>query len=423
MKYFLLLLLIFHQSARGQSSIEQYISETAIPVLSIQPDTSYDTDLDAVAAKLGDARILLLGEQDHGDAASFLAKTRLIRYLHEKKGFNVVVFESDFFGLNEGWDQSAKTPEAIYAFMRKNITRVWSYCDGFSYFEQQLVPGSFQTKAPLQLSGIDNQLALSYSAKNLRPLLDSILRLRKLPLTNEPAYTTVLLPVVDSLTAKLFYKKSASFYGTAEQYLARLQQELISAGYQDDFWTMVVENLLHLSSQFRLMPDNPEAARNERDQQMARNLQWLCRVKYANEKIIVWAQNFHISRNAGQYASRDLNKVISMGTYFTNDSLLSRQTYVMGITSANGQTGWAGTAPHAVEAPPKNSFENKIPENFPNAFVDFTAWNAAHPDSKSNFNMNGSVFYLHKKQSLPWHRIFDGVLFIRTMTPCSILHD
>lgn len=209
MKYFLLLLLIFHQSARGQSSIEQYISETAIPVLSIQPDTSYDTDLDAVAAKLGDARILLLGEQDHGDAASFLAKTRLIRYLHEKKGFNVVVFESDFFGLNEGWDQSAKTPEAIYAFMRKNITRVWSYCDGFSYFEQQLVPGSFQTKTPLQLSGIDNQLALSYSAKNLRPLLDSILRLRKLPLTNEPAYTTVLLPVVDSLTAKLFYKKSA----------------------------------------------------------------------------------------------------------------------------------------------------------------------------------------------------------------------
>ena len=79
-----------------------------MPIASIQPDLVEFSDLDAVGAAIGDARIVMLGEQDHGDGATFLAKTRLIKYLHEEKGFNVLAFEADFFGLNEGWSQLPK---------------------------------------------------------------------------------------------------------------------------------------------------------------------------------------------------------------------------------------------------------------------------------------------------------------------------
>ncbi len=41
--------------------------------------------------------MVLLGEQHHGDGATFQAKTRLVKYLHEQKGFNVLVWESDVY--------------------------------------------------------------------------------------------------------------------------------------------------------------------------------------------------------------------------------------------------------------------------------------------------------------------------------------
>jgi erythromycin esterase-like protein len=41
----------------------------------------------------------LLGEQNHGDAPALFAKTKLVKYLHEKHGFNILAFESDFYGL------------------------------------------------------------------------------------------------------------------------------------------------------------------------------------------------------------------------------------------------------------------------------------------------------------------------------------
>ena len=93
---------------KAQKDIKDYVKLNTNSVTTIDPkDTDY-SDLEAIGNAIGDARIVMLGEQDHGDAPTFLAKTRLIQYLHEKKGFNVLAFESDFFGLNYGWDQIKK---------------------------------------------------------------------------------------------------------------------------------------------------------------------------------------------------------------------------------------------------------------------------------------------------------------------------
>ena len=73
--------------------IKDYVKKNLHIVNSINPkDTNFD-DL----VEIGDAKLVLLGEQCHGDGDTFAAKSRLVKYLHEKKGFNVLAFEADFF--------------------------------------------------------------------------------------------------------------------------------------------------------------------------------------------------------------------------------------------------------------------------------------------------------------------------------------
>ena len=103
-KLIISLLLYIHlmNFAIGQNQVKKFVEQTAVSISTIDPDSTNFSDLDVIGNAIGDSRIVMLGEQDHGDAPTFLAKTRLIKYLHEKIVFNVLAFESDFFGLNYG---------------------------------------------------------------------------------------------------------------------------------------------------------------------------------------------------------------------------------------------------------------------------------------------------------------------------------
>ena len=76
-------------SAGQQENLEQYIFRQAKEINSTGSNFEALTFLDIV---LKDKRIVLLGESSHGTEEYSQTKFQLIRYLHEKLGFNVLLF-------------------------------------------------------------------------------------------------------------------------------------------------------------------------------------------------------------------------------------------------------------------------------------------------------------------------------------------
>src|SRR5207248_6952503 len=71
------------EPAGPSDSRSDWLKKRALSVRSIDPADDDFTDLMPLRDFIGNARVVQLGEQSHGDGAAFLAKARLIRFLHE----------------------------------------------------------------------------------------------------------------------------------------------------------------------------------------------------------------------------------------------------------------------------------------------------------------------------------------------------
>jgi len=413
---FLLSAVLLFSVSHGQSSLKEYIQQSAIAISTIQPDATDFSDLESIGNAIGDAKIVMLGEQDHGDAPTYLAKTRLVKYLHEKKGFNVLAIESDFFALNRGWEQLPKDSATMTAYLNYNIFPIWTGCDACFPLFRQYVPRTFETSSPLQIAGFDNQMIMPYS-KELPHQLDSVLLSLQLPVTKTPEYRQQIIPMLDSLRKWWYSKPDYALFDQCATRLRQLKQEASQKLDANNFWLQVIDNLIQENEHFRYLKDknkNTKYSNNIRDIQMAENLAWLTKVKYPNEKIIVWAASEHISKTR-ENLPNNKRKLITMGGAFTTDAALAAKTYILGFSSYEGTAGRLGFPDYPLPQPKKESFENWIRSKGAYSFVDFKKYQQAHTDDEE-FYMSG---YNHFNVEAPWTRIFDGMFYIDKMYTCK----
>jgi len=74
--------------AQDRSARIGWLLRNAVPIRSIDPTIPDDdfADLKPLVAAVGRSRMVVLGEQSHGDGATFLAKGRLIKVPSSKDG-------------------------------------------------------------------------------------------------------------------------------------------------------------------------------------------------------------------------------------------------------------------------------------------------------------------------------------------------
>jgi erythromycin esterase len=422
--YWVLLPGLLAQQAQGQAVIKSYVQRTQVPIASIQPGFTDDADLAAIGQAIGQARVVMLGEQDHGDGATFLAKTRLVKYLHEQKGFTVLAFEGDFFALNQGWESLPKEAAKMAAFLYKNIYPYWSDCRECDELLYTYLPQTYRTAMPLRVAGFDNQLYASFSRRVLPGYLDSYLAQQGVAYGGSRTYQTFWRPFLDTLSQPWrFSRKPATALiadkpGKLRRFVAGLDtiwQQLPPAS-RGTYGGRLLENLGVLARESAVFTEDDNATDSIRDAQMARNLDWLVNEKYPHDKILVWAASSHVAKGPGS-AYQQPRVITRMGVHFMAKPENVRQTYVLGFSSKWGMTRRVQAAqPTAVKRPPKDSFETWINNGLPYAFVDFKEFHAQFPQSTEFFWLAGPH---HEHELADWTAVYDGIFFIREMTPCG----
>ena len=122
-------------SSESAIEIDRYVH--SVPCTVQMPDTATDF-LCFLDEELKNKRILLLGEQLHQDGATLQMKTRMVRYLHEKLGYNVILYETglyDMYLMNQDGRQRMNPSKAVWTFWwGSNETKsLWEsfYCLGW----------------------------------------------------------------------------------------------------------------------------------------------------------------------------------------------------------------------------------------------------------------------------------------------------
>jgi erythromycin esterase len=415
--HFILLSGILSSGAACSQNIREFVKQSTVEVKSISPGAEDYSDLETIGKAIGESRLVMLGEQDHGDAPTFLAKSRLIKYLHEKKGFNVLAFESDFFALSYGWDQVQKIKPFTDSFIVQSVYPIWTRCKACSELFFSYIPSTYLTQQPLHLSGFDNQMSMTYSMRNLGVVLDSVIKAIGLPITKDPDYDVNIKPLLNPVSGRAH--QNTSLYLKQLNKLQEIKKQLISRAPDKDFWIALVENLIQTNHQYQTTYTDRALSMNTRDQMMAKNLNWLCNAKYKDQKIIVWAANFHIAKDAGNYVKKTWNKkFVPMGSLIANDTTLNRSIYVLGFTSYEGEAGRVvGTrTKYKIPKPPGDYFESWINPDFEYAFTNFQAYSTRNTQKHPSFHLRGNGHLV--KQEEEWTKIFDGVFFIRKMYSC-----
>lgn len=296
---FIAFVLIVFCLAGCQSQPNKYLlSDLRFSTVDIDTSES-DTfvDLEAFGDAVGDKRIVLLDELTHGDGNVFSLKARLVKYLHQKKGFDVLVLESGIFDVNQIWTNQNKT---VAEQAPGNIFYMYANSDEFQplfqYIEQQR-----QTDAPLELAGFDSRLSGNLSKTQLVKSFGEYLERKGLSIEEHERWQDISglldellngnVQEADELEKKQFF---SSVQWLRQKLTSQTDPENMAPYDSAAYWLRITNSLTR-------MAEVAWGVRrfDEHGLEMAENVNWMLTQAYKEQKIIIWGQYIHLNKYGG----------------------------------------------------------------------------------------------------------------------------
>jgi erythromycin esterase-like protein len=296
-------------------------------------------DFDLIGKAIGNSRIVMLGEQDHGDGETFKKKTNLVKYLIENKGFNVIAFESDFFAINKISEKDLPTDEKV-KLVTDQLHGIWRRSNEFLPL-MDYISQSIQIGREIILTGFDSQHHSKYTKTNYVDYFKTILTNNEIVI-DETFFEVLAMFIKDGFKYKPKETEIELFNSTLEMIEAKLV--LFTKTSEIEFW---LQELRSLKGDFKEVSQGQGkglSILNKRDLQMASNLEYLARIKFGDKKIIVWAANYHIAKNPEKVSwSKQWNpkkdSLITMGDII--EQSLGNVTYSIAFICGQGYyTNW-----------------------------------------------------------------------------------
>lgn len=401
----------------------EWLRKNAVAVRSIDPADTDFKDLEPLRDMIGKARIVQLGEQTHGDGAAFLAKIRLIKFLHERMGFDVIAWESGLFDCRKAWEKFKAGDDPVKA-AQTGIFGIWTQSEEvrplFKYLAERA-----KTDKPLELCGFDCQFTARGSTDSLLPDLESALgKVAPPPLDTEQmaalkwSVKMMIQPPLEEKLPSLRVPESVTKVLQAFRGAVNAPEFSKAVGEPEaEFWKQMGESLTAQADvRWSFKTRTPEGT-NVRDGQMARNLIWLAENKYPGRKIIVWAATFHLMRNASSIEAKGMSyeKTIPMGHLVSEK--FGEDVFTLGFTAYEGRAAnpWSPSFPLAK--PPDGSLEHLcVKAGLGNAVICFR-----HPKDKPAWlgEKLSSRPLGYMSMRADWTNVLDGMVFTRRMTPST----
>jgi erythromycin esterase len=346
-------------SGCGQpSKVDRWLQDNHVAIRSSDPADTDFSDLQFLKPLIGTKRVVQLGESAHGTAEFSSVKTRLIKFLHQEMGFEVVAFESglfDCFRANERME--ARTAAQA---MRACTAGVWNTTEVLALFEH--IKSSRSTARPLMLAGFDIQRTGS------RAEFDRPAQLRQAIAVFDPA----LAEEAFALDQEWETTNDRAGYASANAdrvgpLYVRLASEIAdhAAEIESAFpsrpglATVLSASLAAIPAYFDLLRrgSTDPVGLSLRDRGMADNVELLLQRLYPGKKVIVWAHNFHVERDgaATAYPGSTFSSVRSMGSWLNERR--ATDLYTIGVFMVRGQAAHNDRNTYKIEPPQDHSLE------------------------------------------------------------------